>query len=154
MQAIPITDRRQVTEGTEKEEFTEIGIRIRTISPQKLKAHKGPTNSSMPTLSDRFCGCILGGAVGDAFGSAYEGRTDLRHFSLASAHCGGITDDTQLTLATCEAIADANRIDPAVIAAAFLRWFQRGVLRGLGSSVMKSLRDLKSAHRGFGRRVR
>ncbi len=75
-------------------------------------------------------GCLLGGAVGDAFGGVAE----------RGSVC--ISDDTQLTLATCEALVDAGRVDPAEIAATFCSWFRARRLSGLGSSTLKALRDL------------
>ncbi len=54
----------------------------------------------MTNLVDRILGCIVGGPIGDSFGGPYEGEPgpiqidpDLPWFW---------TDDTQLTLATCE----------------------------------------------------
>jgi ADP-ribosylglycohydrolase len=57
---------------------------------------------------------------------------------------GTWTDDTQLTLATCEAIASTGRADPAVISGRFLSWFQARRLTGLGASTLKALRDLEA----------
>jgi ADP-ribosyl-[dinitrogen reductase] hydrolase len=81
---------------------------------------------------DRILGGLLGGALGDAYGGIAErGRQCL-------------SDDTQLTLATCESIADAGRIDPAHLASTFRRWFEDGRFTGLGSSTLKALRDLQA----------
>jgi ADP-ribosyl-[dinitrogen reductase] hydrolase len=78
-------------------------------------------------------GCLLGGAIGDAFGGVAE-RGSL-----------SLSDDTQLTLATCEAITESDgRVDPAAIAAVFERWFGRRRFSGLGSSTLKALRDLQA----------
>jgi len=83
-------------------------------------------------LRDRILGCLLGGAIGDAYGGIAErGRVCL-------------SDDTQLTLATCESIAEAGRADPAHLAATFRRWFEDRRLTGLGSSTLKALRDLEA----------
>lgn len=77
-------------------------------------------------------GCILGGALGDAFGGVEErGRLCL-------------SDDTQLTLATCEAIIKAERVDPAQVAETFRLWFVNRRLSGLGSATLKALRDLRA----------
>jgi ADP-ribosyl-[dinitrogen reductase] hydrolase len=81
-------------------------------------------------LENRIIGCIQGGAVGDALGSAGEGREV------------SLSDDTQLTLATCEAIEAAGGVSPEAIAAAFVRWFRAGAITGIGSSTLKALRDL------------
>jgi ADP-ribosylglycohydrolase len=95
-----------------------------------------------PTLKDRVCGCLLAGALGDAWGGSYEGAHGPLQFGIPEhSH---LSDDTQLTLATCESIFDLSRVAPANIAAHFLRWFSTGRLSGLGSSTLKALRDLRA----------
>jgi len=90
-----------------------------------------------------FRGCLLGGAVGDALGAAIEfknlreireefGPAGLRDFGVAYGRTGAITDDTQLTLFTAEALLRAEHCrirDPACSAAevawhAYLRWLR------------------------------
>src|SRR3954452_23316131 len=90
--------------------------------------------------SDRVVGTILGGAIGDGWGGPFEGSV-LRGPALVPEELI-VSDDTQLTLATCEAVIATGRIDPAAIAARFLVWFRGGRLRGLGASTLKALRDL------------
>lgn len=84
-------------------------------------------------------GCLLGGAIGDAWGSAFEGSPDTE--GEPRRWC--FTDDTQLTLATCEAILEAGGVQPEVIAEHFTLWFVSGRLSGLGASTLKALRDLQ-----------
>ncbi len=79
---------------------------------------------------DAILGCLVGGALGDAIG----GLRERGRFSLS--------DDTQLTLATCEAIAATRSVEPQDIANRFLDWYRRGALTGLGSATLKALRDL------------
>ena len=79
---------------------------------------------------DSILGCIVGGAVGDLLG----GVAERGHLSLS--------DDTQLTLATCEALSRSRGISPEAIAATFRQWFRAGAFSGLGSSTLKALRDL------------
>ncbi|MBN9419510.1 MAG: ADP-ribosylglycohydrolase family protein [Candidatus Eremiobacteraeota bacterium] len=87
---------------------------------------------------DRFLGCILAGAVGDAAASPYEGLAE----GSARAECSWeLTDDTQLTLATCQALA-GGRVEPEAIAAEMLRWYRERRIRRPGSSTLKALRDL------------
>ena len=64
---------------------------------------------------------MLGGAIGDAMGSRYENQPAMAR--RASMESWQLTDDTQLTLATCEAIAGSGQVDPAGIADSFLRWY-------------------------------
>ena len=89
------------------------------------------TDRGAPARVASIRGCLLGGALGDAYGGIAErGRLCL-------------SDDTQMTLATCEAIARGGRVDPAVIAETFRAWFAARRFSGLGSSTLKALRDLQ-----------
>jgi ADP-ribosylglycohydrolase len=92
---------------------------------------------------DRFRGCLLGGAAGDALGAPVEfmsaeeirqrfGNTGIRDFVPAYGKVGAITDDTQMTLFTAEGLirashrfADRGTCNvPAVLGRAYLRWLQ------------------------------
>ncbi len=96
---------------------------------------------SVPSLVDRFRGCLLGGAVGDALGAPVEflsldeirrryGDAGITDFDTAYGRRGAITDDTQMTLFTAEGLIRAEQrfrdrgiCDvPAVIERAYLRW--------------------------------
>ena len=92
-------------------------------------------------VRDRILGCILGGAIGDAFGRPYE---NLRPpIVICDADEWRLSDDTQLTLATCEAIAANNGVvDPAVIAERFAHWHRARRVTGMGSSTLKALTEL------------
>jgi ADP-ribosylglycohydrolase len=89
---------------------------------------------------DRIRGCILGGAVGDAMGGAFEGEAGP--LAYHDDHSWSISDDTQLTLATCEAVSDRGAVDPEAIAANFVRWFRERRITGIGGSTLKALQDL------------
>lgn len=83
----------------------------------------------------------MAGALGDAWGSAYEGR--VGPIAAPFPERPRLSDDTWLTVATCEAIVRAGgHVDPSGIAESFRAWFEHGRLRGLGSSTLKALRDL------------
>lgn len=94
-----------------------------------------------PTLQERFTGCLLGGAVGDALGAPVEfmsrqkiverfGTEGIGEYAPAFGGLGRITDDTQMTLFTAEGLLRANVRGsmrgmchpPSVIAHAYLRW--------------------------------
>lgn len=103
------------------------------------------TRRSQPegAIRDRFLGCLLGGAVGDALGAPVEfmTRTEIRRqfgpggitrFAPAYGRLGAITDDTQMTLFTAEGLLRSGvrhgfqgiRSDREVMAHAYLRWLR------------------------------
>jgi ADP-ribosyl-[dinitrogen reductase] hydrolase len=90
-------------------------------------------------LADRIRGCLLLGALGDSLGSSVEGMIPTKGLA---PHIGTITDDTQLTLATCEAIVAAGKVSPEHIAATFSEWHLHRKFHGLGSSTLKALTEL------------
>src|ERR1022692_4012337 len=92
------------------------------------------------SLRDRFRGCLLGGAVGDALGAGIEflslaeiqdrfGPSGVTGYVPAYGPTGGITDDTQMTLFTAEGLIRARLhggADPGDVA-----WIWRGYQRWL-----------------------
>ena len=91
-------------------------------------------------LADRARGCILGGAIGDAMGGPFEGQQGPLKFRTHDDW--SISDDTQLTLATCESIIETGRVSPEHIASRFVEWHRARRITGIGSSTLKALRDL------------
>ncbi len=70
-------------------------------------------------LWQRYSGCLLAGAAGDALGSTVEfmsleniqshfGANGIRDFAKCYEHAGAITDDTQMTLFTAEGLLRAH----------------------------------------------
>jgi ADP-ribosyl-[dinitrogen reductase] hydrolase len=74
-------------------------------------------------------------------GGPFEGRVGPIRYQEPTS--GSISDDTQLTLATCESIIQHGTVSPEHIAARFLSWFRRGRITGIGASTLKALRDLE-----------
>jgi ADP-ribosyl-[dinitrogen reductase] hydrolase len=91
-------------------------------------------------IRDRIVGCLLGGAIGDAWGGGHEGALPCPKADFPNA--GQLSDDTQLTQATCEAILERGNVEAAHIASRFRAWFEAGRIRGMGASTYKALRDL------------
>ncbi len=91
-------------------------------------------------FKERLKGSLVCGAIGDAVGFRYEVSQSVE--TVDFDFDWQLSDDTQLTLATCEAIYDCPP-NPEKIAASFLNWYNHGRLRGLGSSTLKALRDLQ-----------
>jgi ADP-ribosylglycohydrolase len=101
------------------------------------------TGDRGPTLRERYRGCLLGGAVGDALGAPVEflsrdeilrrfGPDGIDTFAPAYGRLGAITDDTQMTLFTADGLLRASvrrqlghQVDEiAATASAYLRWLQ------------------------------
>lgn len=95
---------------------------------------------SSRTHLDRILGCLFGGAIGDCVGSSIEGRSSPDDVLELPWHW---TDDTQLTLATCEALAESHTPDPSTIAEHMAEWFRTGRVTGLGASTRAALTALR-----------
>lgn len=94
-------------------------------------------------LSERFLGCLLGGACGDALGApvefmstgdiaAHYGSRGIVDLDMAYGVRGAITDDTQMTIFTVEGLIRACVREavrgipadwPAVVHHSYLRWY-------------------------------
>ena len=95
-----------------------------------------------PLFEKRIEACLLAGALGDAVGSHYENR--VAGEAPVIPRVLSISDDTQLTLATCEAIIEAGGVDPEAITRSFVRWFRQDRITGIGGSTLKALEDLSA----------
>jgi ADP-ribosylglycohydrolase len=103
-----------------------------------------PLTSHGIDVSDRALGCILGGAIGDAMGGPFEGHRGPVEFREHTNW--SISDDSQLTLSTCESITEVRSVLPEHIAAHFVAWFRAQRLIGMGASTLKALRDLDAGN--------
>ena len=102
-------------------------------------------------LLDRFEACILAGAIGDAWGSSKENQRaadpkTLHYWAEPKTEDPpwAFTDDTQLTSATCLALADPRGFSPEVLSAHFVDYFQRGKISRAGASTLKALIELEA----------
>ena len=87
------------------------------------------TDRPRTTLRD----CIYGLAVGDALGVPYEFRprgtfecTDMIGYGTHGQPAGTWSDDTSMTLATCDSIRELGHIDTADMRDKFVSWIARG----------------------------
>jgi ADP-ribosylglycohydrolase len=113
-----------------------------TIGPNDPDAPRPPTDR------DRFLGCLLGCAVGDALGAPLEGlwshqipkqRELLAGFRPVEGYpLGQYTDDTQLTVATVKAIVKAGDVSPHAIAKSVARLWARESVVGPGGACTRA----------------
>jgi len=99
--------------------------------------------SGAPTKLNRYLGCMIGGAVGDALGAPVEfmplsqihqtyGNDGIKGYDRAYGRIGAITDDTQMAMFTAEGLLRAwTRGNtkgichpPSVVHHAYLRWLR------------------------------
>ena len=97
----------------------------------------------MSGLEEKIVGCLLGGAVGDGLGGPYEGKGGGAGAAEEGRAAWRLSDDTQLTLATCEAvIGSGGLVEPEAVAARFAAWHRAGRVTGVGASTYKALTEL------------
>lgn len=102
---------------------------------------------------DRFVGCLVGLAIGDALGMPFEGmdaeviREDYGHVrEFLPGHGlspGQYTDDTKMMLCIAESIVQEDHVDPEDVAQRFVEWFDSGDLRGIGHTCLEAILNLK-----------
>ena len=109
--------------------------------------------ATVGTLADRYAGCLLGLACGDALGGPVEFKSRAE---IARDYPGGvrdfvgggwlrlapgeITDDTQMTLALAHGLGP-DGLDMDKVVAAFLEWY-RSNPKDLGITTRKALANL------------
>ncbi|QWZ09243.1 ADP-ribosylglycohydrolase family protein [Nocardioides panacis] len=120
-----------------------------------------PVPGPSDVLRDRYRGCLVAGAIGDALGRPAEGRSavqmwrryegGLREFQpwrgYRSGPVGTFTDDTQLTLVNARWLAEAGsgELDPDLLADAIEVWGRTG--RGIGRATYEALANLSGGRR-------
>ncbi len=90
---------------------------------------------------ERFRGCLLGLAVGDALGAAVEFSprgtfppiTDMIGGGPFGLKPGQWTDDTSLALCLAASLVEQQRFDPDDIMSRFVRWWREGYMSCTGS---------------------
>ena len=90
---------------------------------------------------DRFHGCLLGLATGDALGTTLEFKTpgtfepidDMVGGGPFQLQAGEWTDDTSMALCLAESLTTKSGFDPEHQMQLFVRWYKEGYLSATGS---------------------
>lgn len=101
-------------------------------------------------LKDRFRGCLLGLALGDALGAPFEGSPPgggprLEAFLDNPPPVLGYTDDTEMAIGVAESIVKAGDIDPDDMARRFVENFHPR--RGYGTGTVAVLELIRKGAR-------
>jgi len=94
----------------------------------------------VPWVRDRFRGCLLGLAVGDAVGTTVEFSapgsfapvTDMTGGGPFSLPAGAWTDDTSMALCLAESLIVKRGFDPIDQLERYVRWWKQGYLSSTG----------------------
>lgn len=115
------------------------------------------------TLSDRYRGCLLGLACGDAVGTTVEFKprgsfpdvTDMLGGGPFKLQPGQWTDDTSMALCLGESLLRKDGFDPADQMGRYLNWWQWGYLSAtgecfdIGSTVRQALSEYQEHGQPF-----
>ena len=90
---------------------------------------------------DRYRGCLLGMAVGDALGTSVEFQTrgsfppvsDMLGGGAFHLKAGQWTDDTSMGLCLATSLVEKNGFDPLDQMQRYLRWYEHGYLSSTGT---------------------
>jgi poly(ADP-ribose) glycohydrolase ARH3 len=109
------------------------------------------TWSSSAALADRFAGCLLGLAVGDALGAPYEGLTCTHIFYRFGPPAAVVknpsgdplfyTDDTEMMIGVAETLAECGTVDEARLVRAFAENYHPE--RGYGQGARKIIERMR-----------
>jgi ADP-ribosyl-[dinitrogen reductase] hydrolase len=115
------------------------------------------------TFLDRYCGCLLGLANGDAVGTTIE-FSPPGTFAPVTGMAGGgpfglkpgqWTDDTSMALCLAESLVERGRFDPKDQMERYLRWYRQGYLSStgacfdIGNTVRKALEKFESTGKPY-----
>ncbi len=108
-------------------------------------------------MQDKFRGCLIGLAIGDALGGPVEEIpkhlalavhrpiTDLVGGGYHRLLPGQVTDDTEMALCLARSIAEKRGFDPADIAQRFVGWYEDNQI-GAGGTTRAAINRLKQGY--------
>lgn len=105
------------------------------------------TGTDVGGLQDRFRGALVGVAVGDALGAAFEGHPGPVPRALVDDHLDSVlparfTDDTAMTIAVAESLLYADGLETDHLAHTFVAHHAREPHRGYGAGTASLLQAI------------
>jgi len=114
-------------------------------------------------LVDRYTGCLLGLACGDAVGTtlefkprgSFEPITDMVGGGPFNLEAGQWTDDTSMALCLAESLIEKKGFEPLDQMERYVRWYRTGYLSStgvcfdIGGTTASALRRLEKTHDPF-----
>src|SRR4029078_5925344 len=114
-------------------------------------------------LKDRYHGCLLGLAVGDALGSSLAFSSPGRFYPISDMIGGGPfnlnpgewTDDTSMALCLAESLITKKEFDPVDQLQRYVKWFEEGHLSSngvcfdIGKTTLSSIRGFKKTREPY-----
>jgi ADP-ribosylglycohydrolase/protein-tyrosine phosphatase len=130
----------RAVETSEQEEY------VRRFEEEWRASHAtGPSPGSRahwwePTQIERYRGCLLGLALGDALGTTLEFKppgtfrpiVDMVGGGPFGLRAGKWTDDTSMALCLAESLIEKRGFDPADQLARYVRWYREGHMSSTG----------------------
>lgn len=109
----------------------------------------------MNVVDDRYRGCLLGLAIGDALGAPVEFKikgaflpvTDFRAGGEYNLRLGEWTDDTSMALCLGSSLVENGKFDPEDVMRLWLNWYRKGYLSvngtcfDIGTTTAQALRE-------------
>jgi ADP-ribosyl-[dinitrogen reductase] hydrolase len=126
--------------------------------PQYRRAQaESPAESSNRDLQERFLGCLLGLAIGDALSVTTQSRSGGSLHPVSDITGGGVfempaghwSDDTALSLCQAESLLKSKGIQPSDLLARAARWQQHGYLPGGRDRLTISAGTARAVRRAF-----
>jgi poly(ADP-ribose) glycohydrolase ARH3 len=99
-----------------------------------------------PVLA-KFTGCLIGTAIGDSLGARHEGSPV---FAESADLAPRYTDDTALTIAVAESLAECRQFHYWHMAERFLKKYEQEPWRRYGHTLSRVFRLMRNGKLGFG----
>ena len=120
------------------------------MASQQMDSNQQQNNAA---LAAKFRGALIGALIGDCFGAPFESLSAnsasvlelIERMSKEEAKVLSYTDDTAMTIATCESLIRNKGLDPRDLAKEFSETYYREPNRGYGAAVRTVFKSLQAS---------